>query len=84
MSNVINRHGVAQLLGTTPAAISCRVSRRDWSAVPEPFKIGRGYYWLKDKVEEWLYMKAGQGLQGPQLSRKKGRPRKGEERRSAC
>ncbi len=74
-SEIIDRHGVAKILCASPAAISSRVTRRDWSAVPEPFKIGRNYYWLKNVVEDWILNKASKGI-GSTKPLGRGRPRK--------
>ncbi len=80
ISKIISRKEVAQILCTTPAAISCRVSRRDWSAVPEPFKIGKNYFWLRESVELWISEKASQGIGTTKFVNRRGRPPK---RRSA-
>lgn len=76
-ARILDRSAVAKILAATPNAITCRVVRRDWSSVPEPFRIGKKYYWLEKTVYSWLNEKAQKGLGGVGAPRKKkGRPRK--------
>lgn len=72
---LIGRIEAAEMLGMTPAALSCHVSRRNWSAIPRPLKIGGRFKWIESKIEEFVIGK-WEEAQPVTAKRKPGRPQK--------
>ena len=51
---VLNVYELAELLGTTSAAIRSHWQRRNFDAIPRPIHFGRRLGWPMQTVEEWL------------------------------
>ncbi len=54
---VLNVYELADLLGTTSAAIRSHWQRRNFEAIPRPIHLGRRLGWPLQVVEEWLQKK---------------------------
>lgn len=72
---IIGRVEAAERLGMTPQALSCHVSRRNWTAIPRPIKVGGRFRWIDEKITEFLEEKWEAG-KPTQKTAKRGRPRK--------
>nr|WP_287412652.1 hypothetical protein [Pseudodesulfovibrio sp.] len=74
---LIGRVEAAEMLGMTPQALSCHVSRRNWSEIPRPVKVGGRFKWIEKKIMSFINDKweAGQPVV---RKRRPGRPRKTE------
>ena len=79
---MIGRVEASALLGMTPQALSCHVSRRNWAAIPAPIVIGGRFKWSHEKIIEWINDRFDAVISGGKLptpQKKKngpGRPRK--------
>ncbi len=71
---ILTRKEVSAVLRMSPQALSNHVSRRNWSAVPCPIKIGGRNKWLREDVFDFLLEKQNESRE--KLARVRGRPRK--------
>lgn len=57
VAKVIGIHKLAELLDCSPASIYSHIARKNWDAVPIPFRMGRRLAWLQTGVDEWFAAK---------------------------
>lgn len=69
-AEILDRAGVADLLGVQPETVSVYRARTYKDSFPEPDgKIGGSAYWYRSTIEAWVATRPG----------KTGRPRKGDK-----
>jgi len=74
---VFNVNELAEVLGSTPAAIHAHLSRKNFDAVPPPIRLGRRLVWVKAEVEQWLRQRIDESHRQNADARKvRGRPPK--------
>ena len=67
-------HDLARLLGMTENALRIHLCRKNFSAVPQPVKLGHRIAWREQDVHDWLHREGafhGKILRGPGRARKK-------------
>lgn len=68
---------MAAAFGSSEASIRGLIARKNWDAIPSPFKLGTRWAWRAEDVEAWLVAKAAnQVAEQSAPSRPVGRPRK--------
>uniref|UniRef100_I2Q0Z9 Putative transcriptional regulator n=1 Tax=Desulfovibrio sp. U5L TaxID=596152 RepID=I2Q0Z9_9BACT len=76
------------ILGKSIASIHGHLARKQFDAVPPPIKLGRRLAWQVESVNEWIDTKASQATpwkptspaQPAPPARRRGRPKKTEQR----
>lgn len=54
---VIDVNELARQLGLTVPAVHAHLARKNFSAVPPPFKLGRRLAWSVEEIHKWLRAK---------------------------
>jgi len=81
---IIDRKEAAERLGMTPQALSCHVSRRNWSAIPIPVKIGGRWKWVEEVLEEWVLDRVDEAAAMSGRSKRRGPGRPSKIRSTSC